>query len=99
MSVICRYVSHLQIWSFDMELSLIYEFSSLATSSPWPVFFTSAPALPSLNNDGVIIQKGVSFYEFSCDIDECSWTTKPQQLIEGRWEDAIAMYLPSDFPC
>ena len=75
----------------------MYKFYFLATSPP--VTFSSNPALPSVNNDGVIIQKGASFYEFSCDIDECSWTTKPQQLIEGRWEDAIAMYLPSDFPC
>ena len=75
----------------------VHKFYFLATSPP--VTFSFNPALPSVNNDGVIIQKGANFYEFSCDIDECSWTTKPQQLIEGRWEDAIAMYLPSDFPC
>ena len=77
----------------------MYEFSSLATSPPWPVFFISAPALPSLNNDGVIIQKDKNFYEFSCDVDECSWTTKSQQLIESRYQSAITMYLPPDFPC
>ena len=71
--------------------------SSLATSPP--VSFTRNPALPSVNNDGVIVQKGKKFYEFSCDINECLWTTKPQQLIERRDSDAIAMYLPPDFPC
>ena len=77
----------------------MYEFYFLATSPPVTFSFNRLTALPSVNNDGVIIQKDSSFYEFSCDIDECSWTTKPQQLIESRNEDAIAMYLPSDFPC
>ena len=70
--------------------------SFLATSPP--VGFARHPALPSVNNDGVIIQKGKNFYEFSCDANECIWTTKPQQLIQGRDTDAIAMYLPPDFP-
>ena len=66
---------------------------------PWPTDFISAPALPSLNNDGVIIQKDKNFYEFSCDVDECSWTTKSQELIESRYQSAITMYLPPDFSC
>ena len=64
------------------------------------------PSLPSVNNNGVILQKYDKFYELSDALPSnfswqcsCSWTTKPQQLIESRKFNAIAMYLPPDFPC
>ena len=74
--------------------------------------FEGNPALPSINNNGVILQKYDKFYELTCDVNavpsnhswqcnscSCSWTIKPQQLIESRKFNAIAMYLPPDFPC
>ena len=64
-----------------------------------PVKFYFNPALQSLSNNGVIIQKGENFYEFSCDVDKCSWTMKPQKLIESRNNGAIVMPLPPNFPC
>ena len=68
------------------------------TTSP-PVKFYFNSALQSLSNNGVIIQTDENFYEFSCDVDECSWTTKPQKLIESRTWGTIVMPLPPNFPC
>ena len=60
--------------------------------------FFGASALPSLSENGTIVQYGMHFYELICSESNCNWKEMEQKLSKSV-RLAVMMYLPTDYAC
>ena len=59
---------------------------------------TGAVALPTLTNDGVIVQHDRYFFQLNCDASACNWEILEKEL-NLPVASAVGMILPAEYAC
>ena len=72
--------------------------SLVGDSGPGSGFKITAVALPTLTDDGVIVQLGRYFYQLNCNTSACNWEILEKEL-SLPVASAVGMILPAEYTC
>ena len=72
--------------------------SLVGAPSPGTGSKITAVALPTLTDDGVIVQLGQYFYQLNCNTSACNWETLEKEL-SPPMNSAVTMILPAEYTC